>query len=64
MDGEGDWKCPECPYNSRNKTQLEKHIKTIAHTGINVKSFGTCHKVRKLDLTLLKPSLFESVPNF
>ena len=38
MGGEGDWKCPECPYNSRNKTQLEKHIKTIAHTGINVKS--------------------------
>ena len=35
---EGDWKCPECPYNSRKKAQLEKHINTIAHTGINVKS--------------------------
>ena len=34
----GDWKCPECPYNSQSETQLEKHMRTIAHRGINVKS--------------------------
>ena len=35
---DGDWKCPECPYNSQSEAQLEKHMKTIAHRGIQVKS--------------------------
>ena len=35
---EGDWKCPECTYTSQSEAELERHMKTIAHSGIEVES--------------------------
>ena len=47
MEVGGDWKCPECPYNSPSEAQLGKHMNTIAHEGITVESETVKKEVSK-----------------